>query len=101
MQFSKDTSCNSQTSGRVAHSGPMMKNRNLSRLTYAKDNAAARKPTCRGNSAAQSGYDQQIMDQQRNDLRSFNRADTMGNSKRQSKIPNDQSWVSLSDSFAD
>lgn len=104
MQSTKDITCNNQTSGRVSHSGPMMKNRNLSRLTYVKDNAAPRIPSYRANSAGQGGYvgsDQQIMDQQRKELRIFNRVDTMDNSKRQIKIPNDPSWVSdLRDSLA-
>lgn len=104
MQTTKDMTCNNQTSGRVSHSGPMMKNRNLSRLTYVKDSAAPRIPSYRANSAGQGGYvgsDQQIMDQQRKELRIFNRVDTMDNSKRQIKIPNDQSWVSdLRDSLA-
>lgn len=104
MQSTKDITCNNQTSGRVSHSGPMMKNRNLSRLTYVKDNAAPRIPSYRANSAGQGSYvgsDQQIMDQQRKELRTFNRADTMDNSKRQIKILNDPSWVSdLRDSLA-
>jgi hypothetical protein len=94
----QDMTCNNPTSGRVSHSGPMMKNRNLSRLTYVKDNAAPRIPSYRANSAGQGGgyvgSDQQMMDQQRKELRTFNRADTMDNSKRQTKIPNDPSWVS-------
>ncbi|CAL9242043.1 unnamed protein product [Arabidopsis halleri] len=101
MQNTKDMTCNNPTSGRVSHSGPMMKNRNLSRLTYAKDNAAPRIPSYRANSAGQGGgyvgSDQQIMDQQRKELRTFNRADTMDNSKRQTKIPNDPSWYDSGD----
>jgi hypothetical protein len=93
--------CNNPTSGRVSHSGPMMKNRNLSRLTYVKDNAAPRIPSYRANSAGQGGgyvgSDQQMMDQQRKELRTFNRADTMDNSKRQTKIPNDPSWYDSGD----
>lgn len=93
-------------SGRVSHSGPMMNNRNHSRLTYVKENAAPRIPSYRANSAAQSGYvthktpvdtigsDQTFINQQRKDLRAFNRSDTMDNSKRQIKMPNDPSWVS-------
>ena len=107
MQITKDMmTSNNPTSGRVSHSGPMMKNRNHSRFTYMKDNAAA--PSSRANLAGQSGgsrvdttgsSDQTIMDQQRRNLRAFNRADTMDNSKRQIKIPNDPSWVSYSHRF--
>ncbi|KAJ0242515.1 Protein kinase superfamily protein [Hirschfeldia incana] len=101
MQITKDMmTSNNPTSGRVSHSGPMMKNRNHSRM---KDNAAA--PFSRVNLAGQSGSrvdtigsDQTIMDdQQRKNLRAFNRADTMDNSKRQIKIPNDPSWYDAGD----
>ncbi|WZZ35346.1 hypothetical protein YC2023_018747 [Brassica napus] len=103
MQITKDMTSNNPTSGRVSHSGPMMKNRNHSRFTYMKDNAAA--PSSRANLAGQSGSrvdttgssDQTIMDQQRRNLRAFNRADTMDNSKRQIKIPNDPSWYDAGD----
>ncbi|KAF3535907.1 hypothetical protein F2Q69_00023518 [Brassica cretica] len=103
MQITKDMTSNNPTSGRVSHSGPMMKNRNHSRFTYMKDNAGA--PSSRANLAGQSGSrvdttgssDQTIMDQQRRNLRAFNRADTMDNSKRQIKIPNDPSWYDAGD----
>ncbi|EOA13066.1 hypothetical protein CARUB_v10026066mg [Capsella rubella] len=96
MQITQDMTCNNQMSGRVSHSGPMMKNRNHSRLTYMKDNAAPRIPSYRANSTGQGGYvgsDKQKMDQQ---MRAFNRADTMDTSNRQIKIPNDPSWYDSS-----
>lgn len=103
MQTTKDMSSNNSpaASGRVSHSGPMTNNRNHSRLTYVKENAAPRVPSYRGHSAVQSGTDQPVMNQQSKDLRAFSRADTMDNSKRQIKMPNDPSWVSdhLRDSF--
>ncbi|KAG2302307.1 hypothetical protein Bca4012_060623 [Brassica carinata] len=98
MQVTKEMTSNNTTSGRVSHSGPMMKNRNHSRL---KDNAAPRIPCSyrAGQSVVDTvGSNQLIMDQQRENLRTFNRADTMDNSKRQIKIPNDQSWYDSEDS---
>ncbi|KFK31652.1 protein kinase-like protein [Arabis alpina] len=111
QQCTKDMTSNNEMSGRVSHSGPMMNNRNHSRLTYVKDHAAAppRIPSYRANSAAQSGHfapktgvdaigsEQTFKNQQRNDLRAFSRADTMDNSKRQIKIPNDPSWYDSGD----
>ncbi|KAF8104418.1 hypothetical protein N665_0172s0049 [Sinapis alba] len=95
MQITKNMSSNNATSGRVSYSGPMMRNRN----------AAARMiPSSRGNSGGQSGSrvdtiaaDQRIMDQQKKNLRAFNRTDTMDSSKRQIKIPNDPSWYDSGD----
>ncbi|CAH2046500.1 unnamed protein product [Thlaspi arvense] len=105
MQISNS---NNPTSGRVSHSGPMMNsNRNHSRLTYVKDNGAAAPrilSSYRANSAGQSGgyadkngSEKPIMNQQMKDLRAFNRADTMDNSKRQIKMPNDPSWYDSGD----
>ncbi|KAF8091315.1 hypothetical protein N665_0448s0031 [Sinapis alba] len=92
MQMTKEMmTSNNTTSGRVSHSGPMMKNRNHSRLTHVKDNAAYRA----GQGVVSSN--QLTMDQQRENLRTFNRADTMDNSKRQIKISNDQSWYDPED----
>ncbi|ESQ44570.1 hypothetical protein EUTSA_v10003166mg [Eutrema salsugineum] len=107
MQITKDMTSNNPTSGggRVSHSGPMMNNnRNQSRLTYVKENAAPRRPSYRANSAGQNGYatnvdsdNKPIMNQQTKDLRAFNRADTMDYSKRQIKTPNDSSWYDSGD----
>ncbi|KAJ0262654.1 Protein kinase superfamily protein [Hirschfeldia incana] len=82
MQITRDMTSNNATSGRVSYSGPMMKNRN----------AAARIPSRRGILGGQVASDQRIMDQQKKNLRAFNRTDTMDSSKRQIKIPNDPSW---------
>lgn len=87
MQITKDMTGNNATSGRVSYSGPMMKNRN----------AAARIPSSRaqcGSRVDTIASDQRVMDQQKKNLRAFNRTDTMDTSKRQIKIPNDPSWVS-------
>uniref|UniRef100_A0A1J3JLZ8 Putative serine/threonine-protein kinase n=1 Tax=Noccaea caerulescens TaxID=107243 RepID=A0A1J3JLZ8_NOCCA len=99
MQTTKDMSSNNNpaASGRVSHSGPMTNNRNHSRLTYVKENAAPRMPSYRSHSAGKSGTDQPIMNQQSKDLRAFSRADTMDNSKRQIKMPNDPSWYDSGD----
>ncbi|CAH8386670.1 unnamed protein product [Eruca vesicaria subsp. sativa] len=101
MEITKDMTSNNPTGGRVSHSGPMMKNRNHSQFTYMKDNAA---PSTRANLAGQSGSRvdtigsyQTIMDQQRMNLRAFNRADTMDNSNRQIRNPNDPSWYDAGD----
>ncbi|KAL0693044.1 hypothetical protein Bca4012_060224 [Brassica carinata] len=100
MKITKDMmTSNNPNSGRVSHSGPMMKNRNHTRFTYMKDNAAAA-PSRAGHGGSRvdtNGSDQTIMDQQRRNLRAFNRADTMDNSKRQIKIPNDPSWYDAGD----
>lgn len=96
MHVTKEMTSNNTTSERVSYSGPIMKKRNHSRL---KDNAAPKIPCSyrAGQSVADTvGSNQLIMDQQRENLRTFNRADTMDNSKRQMKIPNDPSWVSES-----
>ncbi|CDY13111.1 BnaA09g17060D [Brassica napus] len=92
MHITKEMTSNNTTNERVSYSGPMMKNRNHSRL---RDNAAPRIPCSyrAGQSVVDTvGSNQLIMDQQRENLRTFNRADTMDNSKRQMKIPNDPSW---------
>ncbi|CAF1731798.1 unnamed protein product [Brassica napus] len=92
MHITKEKTSNNKTSATVSYSGPIMKNRNHSRL---KDNAAPRIPCSyrAGQSVVDTvGSNQLIMDQQRENLRTFNRADTMDNSKRQMKIPNDPSW---------
>ncbi|KAF2538084.1 hypothetical protein F2Q68_00020056 [Brassica cretica] len=92
MHITKEKTSNNKTSETVSYSGPIMKNRNHSRL---KDNAAPRIPCSyrAGQSVVDTvGSNQLIMDQQRENLRTFNRADTMDNSKRQMKIPNDPSW---------
>ena len=99
MHITKEMTSNNTTNERVSYSGPMMKNRNHSRL---RDNAAPRIPCSyrAGQSMVDTvGSNKLIMDQQRENLRTFNRADTMDNSKRQMKIPNDPSWVSESFSF--
>ncbi|CAN8255055.1 unnamed protein product [Cochlearia groenlandica] len=92
-QNKKDITSNNQMSGRVSHSGPMTKNKNLSRLADVKDNAAFRIPSYRENSSGQRSnlthIDNIGSEQQMKDLRIFSRADTMDNSKRQSQIPND------------
>ncbi|CAN8267597.1 unnamed protein product [Cochlearia groenlandica] len=96
-----NSTSNNSTSGRVSHSGPMTNNRNHSRLTHVKENATTRIPSYRGNSAGQSGgyatHDKPMMNQQRKDLRAFNRADTMDSTKRQLRIPNDPSWYDSGD----
>ncbi|CDY20858.1 BnaCnng07170D [Brassica napus] len=92
MHITKEKTSNNKTSATVSYSGPIMKNRNHSRL---KDNAAPRIPCSyrAGQSVVDTvGSNQLIMDQQRENLRTFNRTDTMDNSKRQMKIPNDPSW---------
>ncbi|KAG5383384.1 hypothetical protein IGI04_034854 [Brassica rapa subsp. trilocularis] len=92
MHITKEMTSNNTTNERVSYSGPMMKNRNHSRL---RDNAAPRIPCSyrAGQSVVDTvGSNQLIMDQKRENLRTFNRADTMDNSKRQMKIPNDPSW---------
>ncbi|XP_013606161.1 PREDICTED: probable serine/threonine-protein kinase At1g54610 [Brassica oleracea var. oleracea] len=92
MHITKEKTSNNKTSATVSYSGPIMKNRNHSRL---KDNAAPWIPCSyrAGQSVVDTvGSNQLIMDQQRENLRTFNRADTMDNSKRQMKIPNDPSW---------
>ncbi|KAG2262024.1 hypothetical protein Bca4012_013318 [Brassica carinata] len=90
MQITGDMTSNNATSGRVSYSGPMMKNRN----------AAARIPSSRGQSGSRVdtiASDQRIMDQQKKNLRAFNRTDTMDSSKRQMKMPNDPSWYDSGD----
>ncbi|CAH8381563.1 unnamed protein product [Eruca vesicaria subsp. sativa] len=104
MHITKDMTSNNATSGRVSYSGPMMNNRNQGRFTYVKGNAAPRIPSSRSNSGGQSvsrvdtiSRDQQIMDQQKKNLRAFNRTDTMDSNKRQMKVPNDPSWYDSTD----
>ncbi|CAH8358106.1 unnamed protein product [Eruca vesicaria subsp. sativa] len=93
MHITKEMTSNNTTSGRVSHSGPMMKNR----LKHVKDNVAPRIPCSYRAGVDTVGSNQLIIDQQRENLRAFNRADTMDNSKRQIKIPNDPSWYDPED----